>query len=87
MMLSSLQELQNIIGVGAGKIKKYGEPFTNVIKEYVEKNNIKTMLDYGCGKGFYYDNSFNSNGLNIKSLRDYWNIDTSYRYHAKLSIP
>ena len=49
--------------------------YAKLIKEIIEKNNIKTMLDYGCGKGFYYDNPFNSNGLNIKSLRSYWKID------------
>ena len=49
--------------------------YAKLIKEIIEKNNIKTMLDYGCGKGFYYDNSFNSNGLNVKSLRNYWNIN------------
>ncbi len=49
--------------------------YAKLIKEIIEKNDIKTMLDYGCGKGFYYDNPFNSNGLNIKSLRSYWKID------------
>ena len=39
--------------------------YAKLIKEIIEKNNIKTMLDYGCGKGFYYDNSFNSNGLKM----------------------
>ena len=40
------EELKNIIGVGEGKTKKYGEPFTNAIKEYVQKNNIKKKEDY-----------------------------------------
>jgi len=40
------EELKNIIGVGEGKIKKYGEPFTNAIKTYVEKHNIKKVEDY-----------------------------------------
>tara|TARA_Y100000766_G_C18414721_1_gene369142 strand:+ start:45 stop:533 length:489 start_codon:yes stop_codon:yes gene_type:complete len=40
------EELKNIIGVGEGKIKKYGEPFTNAIKEYVKENNIKKKEDY-----------------------------------------
>lgn len=33
------------------------------------------MLDYGCGKGFFYKNPSNQNGLQIKSLRNYWDID------------
>tara|TARA_B100000029_G_scaffold383086_1_gene378507 strand:+ start:3853 stop:4518 length:666 start_codon:yes stop_codon:yes gene_type:complete len=49
--------------------------YAKLIKKIIEKNKIKSMLDYGCGKGIYYDNSFNSDGLKIKSLRSYWNIE------------
>ena len=35
-----LEELQNIVGVGTGKAKKYGEEFVDVIKEYVEEKDI-----------------------------------------------
>ena len=46
--------------------------FARLIKDIINKNQIKTMLDYGCGKGFFYDNSFEIKGLKINSLRDYW---------------
>lgn len=36
----TIEELQNIPGVGAGKAKRYGEDFLRVIKEYVEENEI-----------------------------------------------
>ena len=36
----TIEELQNIPGVGAGKAKRYGEEFLKVIKEYVEENDI-----------------------------------------------
>jgi len=36
----SLEELQNIPGVGAGKAKRYGEEFIKVIKEHVKENEI-----------------------------------------------
>ena len=36
----TLEELQNIPGVGAGKAKRYGDEFIKVIKEYVEENEI-----------------------------------------------
>ncbi len=36
----TLDELQNIPGVGAGKAKKYGEEFVKVIKEHVKENEI-----------------------------------------------
>ena len=36
----TMEELQNIPGVGAGKAKRYGDEFIRVIKEYVEENEI-----------------------------------------------
>jgi len=36
----TLDELQNIPGVGAGKAKRYGEEFLKVIKEHVRENEI-----------------------------------------------
>jgi len=36
----TLEELQNIPGVGAGKAKRYGTEFLKVIKEYVDENEI-----------------------------------------------
>jgi ATP-dependent DNA helicase RecQ len=36
----SLEELQNITGVGAGKAKRYGAEFIKIIKSYVEEKEI-----------------------------------------------
>jgi ATP-dependent DNA helicase RecQ len=36
----TVEELQNIPGVGAGKAKRYGKEFVDVIKKYVEENEI-----------------------------------------------
>ena len=36
----SQDELTNINGVGEGKAKRYGEKFINLIKKYVDENNI-----------------------------------------------
>ncbi|MBI9033636.1 MAG: DNA helicase RecQ [Bacteroidales bacterium] len=41
----SEEELLNITGVGAGKVKKYGEPFLEIIREYVEENEITRPMD------------------------------------------
>ncbi len=41
----TLEELQNIPGVGAGKAKRYGEEFLRVIKTYVEENEIERPED------------------------------------------
>jgi len=35
-----IEELQNIVGVGTGKAKKYGKGFVEVIHEYVEEKDI-----------------------------------------------
>ena len=36
----TLEEMQNISGVGVGKAKKFGEPFIKLIKAYVEEKEI-----------------------------------------------
>ena len=36
----TMEELQNIPGVGAGKAKRYGEEFLKLIKEHVKENEI-----------------------------------------------
>lgn len=36
----TIEELQNIPGVGVGKAKRYGDEFLRVIREYVEENEI-----------------------------------------------
>tara|TARA_B100001057_G_scaffold498849_1_gene607357 strand:- start:3928 stop:6108 length:2181 start_codon:yes stop_codon:yes gene_type:complete len=37
---SKILELSNIVGVSEGKAKRFGEPFLNLINNYVEKNKI-----------------------------------------------
>jgi len=41
----TMEELQNITGVGAGKAKRYGEAFIKVIKTHVEENEIERPED------------------------------------------
>ncbi len=36
----SMEELQQIVGVGAGKARRYGKPFLDLINQYVEENDI-----------------------------------------------
>ncbi|MEL6844080.1 MAG: RecQ family ATP-dependent DNA helicase, partial [Bacteroidota bacterium] len=41
----SVDEFQNITGVGRGKASKFAAPFIKLIKEYVEANNIERPTD------------------------------------------
>ena len=41
----SLEELQNISGVGAGKAQRYGMEFVDIIQKYVEEKEIIRPLD------------------------------------------
>ena len=41
----TVEELKQITGVGTGKALKYGKPFLDLIKEYVEENEIIRPMD------------------------------------------
>ncbi len=41
----TMEELTNITGVGQGKAEKFGAPFIETIKEYVEENDIERPND------------------------------------------
>lgn len=41
----TMEELQNIPGVGAGKARRYGTEFLEVIKRHVEENEIERPVD------------------------------------------
>lgn len=41
----TMDELTQIVGVGQGKAHKYGQPFIDLIKEYVEENEITRPND------------------------------------------
>ena len=43
--LITLEEMQNISGVGVGKAKKFGEDFIRLIKAYVEEKDIVRPQD------------------------------------------
>lgn len=41
----SMDELTKISGVGSGKAAKYGKPFVELIKKYVDENEIERPVD------------------------------------------
>jgi len=64
--------------------------YANIIKNIIEQNNYRTLLEYGCGKAFYYENQFILKNKKINSLKDYWGIevrlyDPCYEKFSKLT--
>jgi ATP-dependent DNA helicase RecQ len=43
---TTIEEMVNITGVGVGKAQKYGKPFAELIKQYVEDNEIERPQDF-----------------------------------------
>src|SRR3546814_1808596 len=41
----SMEEMKHISGVGAGKAMRYGGPFIELIKKYVDENDIERAQD------------------------------------------
>ncbi len=41
----TMDELTNIVGVGAGKARKFGKPFIELIEKYVDENDIERVQD------------------------------------------
>jgi len=39
------EEFENVVGVGAGKARKFAAPFITLIKQYVEENEIERPVD------------------------------------------
>jgi ATP-dependent DNA helicase RecQ len=62
----SQEELLNIIGVGQGKAARYGEPFLDLIRQYVEENEIERPQD------LIIRSIVNKSGLKVQIIR---NID------------
>jgi ATP-dependent DNA helicase RecQ len=62
----SIEELQNVVGVGQGKAKRYGQPFLDVIIQYVDENDIERPED------FVVKSIVNKSGSKVSIIR---NID------------
>ena len=51
--------------------------FVDIIKAYLENNNCKSILDYGCGKGILYSDNYKELTTEIDApLHKYWNLDS-----------
>ena len=49
--------------------------FADFIKKIIKKNNCKTLLDYGSGKGDRYFNESEFNDTKYPPLKSFWNIE------------
>lgn len=58
------EEMANIIGVGQGKALRYGKPFLELIKNYVEENNIDRPQD------FVVKSLINKSGLKVHIIKN-----------------
>lgn len=45
MYPATVEDLQNLVGVGSGKAKRYGKDFIEIINEYVKENDIERPDD------------------------------------------
>jgi len=63
---TTVEELTQIVGVGAGKARKFGTPFLSLIKSYVEENDIDRPQD------FVVKSVVNKSGLKVHIIQ---NID------------
>jgi len=67
--------------------------FVDIIKAYLEANECKSILDYGCGKGILYSDNYDDLTNEIDSpLHKHWNLDDyelfdpAYEEHSKLPV-
>jgi ATP-dependent DNA helicase RecQ len=63
---TTTEELTQIVGVGAGKARKFGKPFLDLINKYVEENEIDRPQD------FVVKSVVNKSGLKVHIIQ---NID------------
>jgi len=59
----TIDELKSITGVGTGKAQKYGQPFVELIKKYVEENEIERPID------MVVKSTINKSGLKVYIIK------------------
>lgn len=79
----TMEEMNKISGVGSGKALKYGKPFVDLIKKYVEENEIERPVD------MVIKSVVNKSGLKVYIIQ---NIDRKIGLHEmakskNLSLP
>ena len=92
-----LTEYQNMHKVSDGMFNGRSlVKFIDIIKNYLDKHECKSLIDYGCGKGLLYTEDFKkvtrSNEALQVPLTEYWGLDKlalfdpGHEEHNKLPI-
>ena len=50
------------------------------IKDIININKCRSLLDYGCGKGFLYNHNFKLGKKEFRGLSDFWKINDIFLY-------
>jgi len=50
------------------------------IKEIIKITKSDSLIDFGCGKGFLYNNKFKIGEEEFINLSDFWNVEDIYLY-------
>lgn len=50
------------------------------IKEIIRDSRSKSLIDFGCGKGFLYKTKFKIDETEFENLSDFWNIKDIFLY-------
>ena len=92
--VSLIKEYEKMHGSGEGIFNGRSLlKFVDIIDGYLQNNDCKSVLDYGCGKGHLYTDKFTTITEEIdKPLPEYWGLekyqlfDPAYEEHSKLPI-
>ena len=61
-------------------------PWIEKISEIIKELECNSLLDFGCGKAFLYNNSFKFKGSNYLNLQDYFKIKDLILYDPAVEI-
>ena len=50
------------------------------IREIIHSTNSKTLIDYGCGKAFLYNNKINFQNQTFNNVQEYWGVKDVFLY-------
>lgn len=50
------------------------------IREIIDSSNSKTIIDYGCGKAFLYNNKITISNQTFTNIQEYWGIEDVLLY-------